>query len=106
MVLCGQDEFAKVVDELVCFSVCDPYAMCAWRESMSVEPGHISFLADSTGATTRQWGLSQDLRTVSLAERSVRFSMLIDDGVVVALNKVDDAAGDAAKLLGQCSVFQ
>lgn len=94
------------MDELVCFSVCDPYAMYAWGKSMGVEPDRISFLADTTGATTRQWGLSWDLRDVSLAERSVRFSMLVDDGVVVAFNDVDDAAADAATLLGQCALFK
>jgi peroxiredoxin len=98
-----QEEFADVVDELVCFSVCDPFGMDGWRSSLQVDRAKITFLADTQGKTTKAWGLGWDLSAVSLGERSVRFSMLVDDGEVVAFNKVEDAAGDAAMLLEQCT---
>jgi peroxiredoxin len=98
-----QDEFVGKVDELICFSVCDPYAMDAWRSSMGADPVKITFLADTTGKATAAWGLEWDLAEVSLGKRSKRFSMLVEDGEVKAFNLVEDAAADAAKLLAQCS---
>jgi peroxiredoxin len=98
-----QDEFVGKVDELICFSVCDPYAMDAWRSSMGVDPTKITFLADTAGKATTAWGLEWDLAEVSLGIRSKRFSMLVEDGEVKAFNLVEDAAADAAVLLAQCS---
>ena len=127
-----QDDFVGKVDELVCFSVSDPYAMdacgpprstqphpatrstqtvhpetqaCWWagRTSMGVDPSKITFLTDPEGKATAAWGLEKELRSVSLGVRSTRFSMLVEDGEVLAFNLVEDAAADAQVLLGQCS---
>ena len=59
-----QDEFAGKVDELICFSVCDPYAMDAWRSSMGVDSDKITFLADTTGKATSV-SPSQSARSLS-----------------------------------------
>eukprot|EP01045_Picozoa_sp_COSAG04_P008738 COSAG04_NODE_491_length_13463_cov_5.877432_9_plen_71_part_00 len=70
---------------------------------MGVDPSKITFLTDPEGKATAAWGLEKELRSVSLGVRSTRFSMLVEDGEVVAFNLVEDAAADAQVLLGQCS---
>jgi peroxiredoxin len=75
-----QHELRAVVDELVCFSVADPYGMDAWRSALGApaegpEAG-VSFLADPTGALAEAWGLGWDLADFSAGIRCKRFSLL------------------------------
>ena len=65
----------------------------------------IEFLADGKGEFTMAGGLSGDMAGGGMGVRSQRYSMIVDDGVVKALNVEDspgkaDVAG-AAALLGQ-----
>jgi len=94
------DEFLAVVDELVCFSVADPYAHHNWAKAMGVDSSKLSFLADD-GSVTEAWELSNDYSAASLGVRSKRFSMLVEDGVVKAFQIVEEAEKDAGVLLAQ-----
>ena len=97
------DEFAaKGVDELVCFSVADPYAHHAWAKAMGVDLSKISFLCDPDGSVTAAWELAADYSATNLGERSKRFSMVVNDGAVSSFQLVDEAEKDAEVLLGQC----
>lgn len=103
-------ELRAVVDEVVCFSVADPYGMDAWRSALGVAEGSgPSFLADPTGALATAWGLGWDLSTFSAGIRCKRFSLLAVDGMVQAFNLHEtpkNAASDAATLLEQAQEFQ
>jgi peroxiredoxin len=95
----AQDFKQAGVDELVCYSVTDPYAQDGWATSMSNNPEEITFLADDDGSFAKAFGVDTNYDAASLGDRSIRFSMLVEDGIVKAFNEVEDASLDAEALL-------
>ena len=75
---------AKGVDEVICVSVNDPHVMRAWAEASGADG--ITMLADAECAFTEAIGMRFDAPPVGLIARSVRYSMLVEDGVVTQLN--------------------
>jgi peroxiredoxin len=73
------------VDEIWCFAVNDPFVMGAWSRDQKAG-GKIRFMADGSADYTKKLGLELDLTGRGMGMRSQRFSMLVDDGVVKALN--------------------
>ena len=73
----------KGVDTIVCLSVNDAFVMDAWGKSQNAE--HLMMLADGNGSFTKAVGMDMDTDTFG-GVRSMRYSMLVDDGVVAALN--------------------
>lgn len=82
---------AKGVDEIAVVSVNDHHVMGAWAKASGGED-KILFLADGLGEFTKAVGLEVDLSAGGLGLRSKRYSMIVEDGVVTALN-VEDAPG-------------
>jgi glutaredoxin/glutathione-dependent peroxiredoxin len=85
-------------------AVNDHFVMNAWAQATGAN-GKILFLADGNGDFVRAAGLDLDLSAGGLGTRSKRFSMIVEDGKVTALN-IEDAPGQAvesgaAKLLEQ-----
>ncbi len=76
---------AKGVDEVVCMSVNDPFVMGAWARDQKTG-GKIRMMGDGSAAYTKALGLESDLTARGLGVRCQRFSMLVEDGVVKALN--------------------
>jgi peroxiredoxin len=74
---------ARGVDEIVCISVNDHHVMKAWAEATG-SLGKILFVADWDAGFTKALGLDAELGVLGL--RSVRYSMIVDDGKVTALN--------------------
>jgi glutaredoxin/glutathione-dependent peroxiredoxin len=94
------DEFlAEGVDELICYSVADPYSHHNWGKDLKNDFDKISFAADVDCDWATEFELNRDYSGASLGHRSARFSMLVKDGVVKAFNLVDDATKDAEVLL-------
>ena len=91
------DEFLdKGVDTIACVSVNDPFVMSAWSNQQNAEK--ILMLADGNAKFTEAVDISLDLSGAGLGTRSGRYAMIVDDGVVSALNiesmvelKVSDA---------------
>ena len=76
---------AKGVDEVICMSVNDAFVMGAWaREQKS--GGKVRMMGDGSAAFTKALGLELDLTARGMGVRCQRFSMIVDDGVVKALN--------------------
>jgi glutaredoxin/glutathione-dependent peroxiredoxin len=98
------DEFRKVgVDEIWCVSVNDAFVMGAWARDQKTH-GKIRMLADGNAEFARAVGLTLDRTAAGMGTRSARYSMLVKDGTVAALNI--EAPGkfevsDAATLLEQ-----
>ena len=94
---------ASGVDEIWCVSVNDAFVMGAWaREQHTADK--VRMLADGSAEFTKATGLQLDLTGRGMGLRSNRYSMLIKDGKVAALNV--DAPGkfevsDAHTLLAQ-----
>jgi len=76
---------AKGIDEVICMSVNDAFVMGAWaRDQKSV--GKIRMMGDGSAAYTKALGLELDLTARGMGVRCQRFSMVVDNGVVKALN--------------------
>jgi peroxiredoxin len=74
---------AKGVDEIICISVNDAFVMDAWGKSHNAS--ELTMLADGNGAFTQSIGLDMDTDAFG-GVRSIRYSMIVDDGVVSVLN--------------------
>ncbi len=84
---------SRGIDDIAVIAVNDWHVMGAWAQS-SGGMGKIKFLADWNGAFTKSLGLEVDLSAGGLGLRSKRYSMLVDDGVVVSLN-IEETPGQA-----------
>ena len=73
----------KGVDAIICTSVNDAFVMKAWGDSVNAE--HLVMLADGDGTFAKAIGMAVDTGAFG-GVRSQRYSMIIDDGVVSALN--------------------
>ncbi|XHS79903.1 peroxiredoxin [Burkholderiaceae bacterium UC74_6] len=98
------DEFkAAGVDEIWCISVNDAFVMGAWGRDQKTA-GKVRMMADGSAAFTQATGLVLDLTAKGFGVRSQRYSMLVIDGVVKALNVEGPGkfeVSDAATLLAQ-----
>lgn len=86
---------AKGIEEIAVTAVNDPFVMKAWAESTG-GTGKITFLSDGSANFAKAAGLDLDLTARGLGIRNQRFSMLLDDGVVTALN-IEETPGTADK---------
>jgi len=74
----------KGVDEIACISVNDPFVMSAWGERDG--SNDITMIADGNGQFAEAVGLAMDGSKFGMGQRSQRYSMLVNDGVVEQLN--------------------
>ena len=101
----AEDLAGKGVDEIVCVSVNDPFVMKAWGEATGAASAGIRMLADPEASFTKALGLDFSAPPAGLLNRSQRYSMFIEDGVVKVLN-VEGSPGEAACSLGEALVDQ
>jgi peroxiredoxin len=76
---------AKGIDEIWCLSVNDAFVMGAWGREQGAK-GKVRMLGDGSALYTRALGLELDLNARGMGLRMQRFSALVVDGVVKALN--------------------
>ena len=81
----ADDLRAAGVDQIWCISVNDAFVMGAWGREQQCG-GKVRMMADGNGDFARATGLTMDLTARGLGLRSQRYSMLVEDGVVRALN--------------------
>ena len=81
------------VAAIACIAVNDPFVMSAWGKEHEVGD-KVMMLCDPEAAFTKSLGLSLDLSGLGLGERSKRWSMVVEDGVVATVN-VEDSIFDA-----------
>jgi peroxiredoxin len=94
---------ARGVDAIAVVAVNDHHVMGAWARFTGGE-GRILYLADGNGAFVKAVGLDADFSGGGMGLRSKRFSMIVDDGRVTALNvetKPGVEASGAAHILEQ-----
>lgn len=73
------------VDEIWCLSVNDAFVMGAWARDQKTD-GKVRMLGDGSADFAKATGLTLDLTARGMGVRSNRYSMLVKDGKVVALN--------------------
>jgi glutaredoxin/glutathione-dependent peroxiredoxin len=83
----------KGVNTLACVAVNDPFVLDAWAKATG-GLGKVLFLSDGNGEFTKKIGLDFDGSGIGLGTRSKRYAMLVDDGVVNALD-IEDSPGVA-----------
>jgi len=83
---------ARGVDEVICVAVNDPFVLRAWSESTGAGEAGIAVLADVDGSFTKSIGLDFSSPPHGLLNRSLRYSMLVEDGSVLQLNLEDHPA--------------
>jgi peroxiredoxin len=76
---------AKGVDTIACVAVNDVFVMAAWGKSQDVGDD-VLMLADGNGTFTKAVGLELDASGFGMGARSLRYSMVVKDGVVSELN--------------------
>ena len=75
----------KGVDVVACVAVNDPFVVDAWADA-SGGKGKVLFLSDGNGEFTKKIGMDFDGSGIGLGTRSKRYAMLVEDGVVTAMN--------------------
>ncbi|WP_422075842.1 peroxiredoxin [Tranquillimonas rosea] len=85
------DAFAeKGVDEIICVSVNDPFVLAAWGKETGATDAGITLLGDAESAFTKAIGMDFTAPPVGLIDRSKRYAMVVEDGVVKTLREEDN----------------
>jgi len=94
---------SKGVDEIACTAVNDAFVLSAWAKSADAED-KVTMLADGNGQFADALGLSADMGKYGMGKRGLRWSAIVEDGVVRELN-VEEPGGygvsGAEHMLGQ-----
>lgn len=78
-------------DEIWCVAVNDAFVMGTWGWAQNID-GKLRMLGDGSAEFATKSGLTLDLTAKGLGLRANRYSMIVRDGVVAALNV--EAAGE------------
>jgi len=77
---------ARGVDEIMCLSVNDVHVMRYWGQVAGAHEAGITMLADPAAEFTRAVGMDFSAPATGMLNRSRRYAMLVEDGVVRVLN--------------------
>ena len=82
-----EDLAALGVEEVICLSVNDPWVMKAWGEATGATAAGLTFLADGAAEFTKAVGMEFSAPAVGFLDRSSRYALMAEDGVVRVLNR-------------------
>lgn len=82
----------KGVDEVICVSVNDPFVMQAWGASTGAAAAGITMLGDGDAGFTKAIGMEFTVPAIGFHDRSKRYALYADNGVVKVLH-IDENAG-------------
>lgn len=94
---------SRGVDEIAVVSVNDVWVMSEWAKATKAGD-RIRFLADGGLQFTAATGLEEDRTASGMGMRSKRYSMIVDDGVVTALN-IEEKLG-VAEISGAARILE
>ncbi|MDE2173265.1 MAG: peroxiredoxin [Patescibacteria group bacterium] len=78
------DEFKALgIDEVYCLSVNDAFVMKQWADKLDAKK--VKMLPDGNGEFTRGMGMLVKKENLGFGERSWRYSMLVEDGIIKKL---------------------
>lgn len=83
---------ANGVDEVYCLSVNDTFVMNEWAKSQQIEK--VKMLPDGNAKFTDAMGMLVDKEDLGFGKRSWRYSILVEDGVVIKHFIEPDKEGD------------
>lgn len=73
---------AKGVDEIMVVTVNDPFVLKAWGDATGAHAAGVSLMGDAEGALAQATGLAFTAPAIGLYNRSSRFAVVVEDGVV------------------------
>lgn len=76
---------AKGIDEIICVSVNDAHVMRLWGETTGATAAGITLLADGDSSFTRAMGMTYTKPEVGFYDRSKRYALVAEDGVITHL---------------------
>jgi peroxiredoxin len=79
----AEEILARGVDTIACMAVNDVFVMNAWGKSAGAD--RLLMLADGNGEFTRALGLELDATSFGMGQRSQRYALIAEDGVVTDL---------------------
>lgn len=82
----------KGVDEIVCISVNDPFVMNAWGNDTGANEAGLSMLGDAAAEFTKAIGMNWTAEGAGFYDRSRRYALYAEDGVVKVLH-VEEGPG-------------
>ncbi|MCR9088101.1 MAG: peroxiredoxin [Rhodobacteraceae bacterium] len=92
-----RDGFAdKGIDEVIGVTVNDPFVIAAFDESTGAGAAGVTLLGDPMSEFVLALDLALTVPAVGFRDRSLRYAMLVEDGVVTVLNIEEQ--------LGECTV--
>lgn len=75
------EEFKKLgIDDIYCLSVNDPFVMYEWGRVQDIK--HVQLIPDGVGTFTRMMGMLVKKDNLGFGNRSWRYSMLVEDGII------------------------
>lgn len=80
------------IDEIYCVSINDTFVMNSWAEAQDISK--VKMLPDGNAEFTKAVGMLVSKSSLGFGERSWRYSMLIEDGVIVKHFIEPDKEGD------------
>ncbi len=83
---------AQGVDDILCISVNDPFVLEEWQRNQGLR--QVRLLSDGNGEFTAAMGLLLDQHDLGLGQRSRRYSMLVNNGVIEKLLLEPEESGD------------
>lgn len=93
----------KGFDMVACTAVNDVFVLTAWAKDSKAD-GKIGMLADGSAEFAKKVGLDVDLSARGLGIRSRRYSMIVEDGVVKALNVEEGPGVDKSGAPAMCAM--
>ena len=68
------------IDEIICLSVNDAFVMFQWKKNLELQK--VFMLPDGNADFTRAMGMLVKKENLGFGERSWRYSMLVEDGII------------------------
>ena len=72
------------IDDVYCLSVNDTFSMFQWAKNLGVK--EVKMLPDGNGEFTAKMGMLVKKENLGFGDRSWRYSMVVEDGVIRLLN--------------------
>ena len=95
------------IDAIYCIAVNDAFVMNAWAADQGATEDSVVMIPDGSGHFSRAMGMLVNKDDLGFGDRSWRYAMVVDDGVIEQIwsedrNTPDDpfAVSDAATMLG------
>lgn len=97
---CAASLFGRGIDRVACLIATDPFSIRAWADAAGAFDVGVDMIADPEAVFTKALGMSFDAPTIGLFNRSRRYALLAEDGIIRLMFQEEDQA-QCCKSTGQ-----